>query len=171
MATPYKDMSSDLWTYLNAQSAYSALSLNEHRGYNGLPLAFDPAEGRFPDGALPAITVDPNEVVAPQPWGGDGAAGGIENGLEDVVTLVFSVIYGTDGDTESRDTIEAAAATISDTLLGAAAVRNRLGSSTIADYSVTSQGFTAIRDRGEGGLRYWVWNFDVELTGNRRFVN
>ena len=171
MATPYKDMSSDLWPYLNAQSAYSALSLNEHRGYNGLTLAFDPAEGRFPDGALPAITVDPNEVVATQPWGGDGAAGGIENGLEDVVTLLFSVIYGTDGDTESRDTIEAAAATISDTLLGAAAVRNRRGSSTIADYSVTSQGFTAIRDRGEGGLRYWVWNFDVELTGNRRFVN
>lgn len=171
MATPYKDMEADVWSYLNSKSAYTALGLNEHRGYDGLTLAFDPAAGRFPDGALPAITAEPSEGVESQPWGSDGASGSIENGLEDVATMQLSVIYGTDGDTESRDTIEAAAAAISDTLLGAVAVRNRLGSSNIADYTFQSQGFTAIRDRGEGGLRYWVWNFDIELVGNRRFVN
>ena len=90
MATPYKDMVADVWTYLGTQSAYTALGLNEHRGYTGEALAFDPSEGRFPDGALPAITAEPNEGVATQPGGADGGAGGIENGLEELVTMQLS---------------------------------------------------------------------------------
>lgn len=171
MATPYKDMAADVWSFLNSKSTYTALGLTEHKGYDGDLLAFDAIEGQFPDGALPAIAADPSESIETQGFGATGAAGSIENGIEDRMTMELSVIYGTDGGNISRDTLEATQTVITDLLMGAVAVRTRLGSSNIADYDVRSQGIQAIRDSGGGHPRYWVWNFDIELTGNRRFVN
>lgn len=162
MATPYTDMQDAVWTYLGLQASYTALSLNEHKGHDGDLLPFDEDRGMFPDGSLPALTCNPNAAVERR--------GFLENGYEDVVRAEFSLIYAASGGLESRATIEAAADTILGILDSRDAHRTRLGDATaVAQYTVTQDEVRALRDEKGGEPRFWVWNFDVELVGNRGF--
>ena len=167
MATHWRDLEKQLHEYLALQSAFTDLGLRIYKGYDGDLLGFDEQTGTFPDGAVPALTFDPDAAIETRGW--------LENGWEDSVTLSASLIYATDSSATSRDSIEAAQSAIVDTLLAPAAVRSRmkvdaLGMDNIAFYEVRQEGVAPIRDQGGGSVRYWVWNFDVELTGNRRFV-
>ena len=167
MATHWRDMEQQMHEYLARQSAFTDLGLNIYKGYDGNLLGFDEQSGMFPDGALPALTFDPDVAVETQ--------GYLENGWEDVVTLSASLIYATDSSATTRESIETAQSAIVDTLLSPSAVRSRmkvaaLSMDNIATYEVRQESVSPIRDQGGGSGRYWVWNFDVELTGNRRFV-
>ena len=161
MATPWKTLEADWWSFLTGEATYTALSLNEFRGYDGVVLPWDPDTRTFPEHALPAIWT---ELAAVESGETDPAIWGQRI---DSMTVDGALVFGQG----VRDSIETAMDALVELHDSRANRQNHLGSASISDYTFRPGEVAGIRPAGSGRVMFWRWNFSVELIGNRRNIN
>lgn len=162
MATPWTDLETALWDWLEADSAFVALGLKQYRGYLGqfFPLDEITPESVATSTSVPCIVTEPGESLGKS----EGAITTTRFGRwQNVCDVNLRLVYGTQRGDHDRGDMEAAIAIIIDRISGSDAQKTWMGAgSAIQGYQILGQSLTVERRNGVPVL--WVWTASIRLA-------